>query len=285
MKSLKIALLGCFMTPLLAITQNIKNDSTAEKPQRPAFESSFIIDNPTNVVFSKKSMEMQIKHRFGLVHGGENDLAGLWAPANIRIGLSYVVFEGVMLGFGTTKFKRLQDFSLHMRLLRQTRSDKIPISASYYGNFVIDARKKELFAFAQDRFSFFHQIIFTRRFSRNLSLQLAPSISHFNLKGNGFTNDVFGLALGGRCKISPQTSILIDYSLPFTNYAEVEGEDINPKPGLSIGFEFATSGHAFQLMVSNYNGIIPQENYAFNQHDFFNGDFLIGFNITRVYKF
>ena len=285
MKFIKTVLLGCFMVPILAMTQNTKNDSTLEKPQRPAFESSFIIDNPTNVVFSKKSMEMQIKHRFGVVNGGENDLVGLWAPANIRIGLSYAVFEGVTVGFGTTKFKRLQDFSLHMRLLRQTRSDKIPISISYYGNFVIDARKKELFAFEQDRFSFFHQLIIARRFSRNLSLQIAPSISHYNLAENGFKNDVFGLALGGRCKISPQTSILIDYSHPFTNYPEMDGADINPKPGLSIGFEFATSGHAFQLLVSNYKGIVSQDNYAFNQNDFFNGDILIGFNITRVYKF
>ncbi len=277
--------MSCSLISTLAIAQNINKDTIPEKPQRPAFESSFIIDNPTNVVFSKKSMEMQIKHRFGVVNGGENDLAGLWAPANIRLGLSYAVFEGVTVGFGTTKFKRLQDFSLQMRLFRQTRSDKIPLSASYYGNFVIDARKKELFAFTQDRFSFFHQIIFARRFSRNLSLQIAPSISHFNLAENGFKNDVFGLAMGGRCKISPQTSILIDYSHPFTNYPKVNEEDINPKPGLSIGFEFATSGHAFQLLVSNYSGIVPQENYAYNQNNFFNGDILIGFNITRVYKF
>ena len=277
--------MSCSLISTLAIAQNINKDTIPEKPQRPAFESSFIIDNPTNVVFSKKSMEMQIKHRFGVVNGGENDLAGLWAPANIRLGLSYAVFEGVTVGFGTTKFKRLQDFSLQMRIFRQTRSDKIPLSASYYGNFVIDARKKELFAFTQDRFSFFHQIIFARRFSRNLSLQIAPSISHFNLAEKGFKNDVFGLALGGRCKISPQTSILIDYSHPFTNYPKVNEEDINPKPGLSIGFEFATSGHAFQLLVSNYSGIVPQENYAYNQNNFFNGDILIGFNITRVYKF
>mgnify|MGYP000660457523 FL=1 len=283
--TIKKCLLGCFLVPILAFMQNTKNDSIPEKPQRPAFESSFIIDNPTNVVFSKKSMEMQIKHRFGLVNSGENDLAGLWGPANIRIGLSYSIFEGVTLGFGTSKFKRLQDFSLHMRLLRQTRSGKVPLSASYYGNFVVDARKKELFEFEQDRFSFFHQIIFARRFSRNLSLQVAPSISHFNLVETGFKNDVFGLALGGRCKISPQTSILVDYSHSFTNYDDVDGVDFNPKPGLSIGVEFATSGHAFQLLISNYNGIVPQENYAFNQNDFFNGDVLIGFNITRVYKF
>jgi hypothetical protein len=112
-------------------------------------------------------------------------------------------------------------------------------------------------------------------------MQVAPSISHYNLAEAGMKNDVFGVALGGRYKVSPQTSILVDYSHPFTNYED----GFNPEPGLSLGVEFSTSGHAFQILVSNYNGIVPQKNYSFNQNDFFSGDILIGFNITRVYKF
>jgi hypothetical protein len=264
-----------------AVVQKIKKDTIPEKPERAAFESSYIIDNPTNVLFTKKSMEMQIKHRFGLINGGENDLAGIWAPANIRLGLTYAVSDRWTLGFGTTKFDRLQDFSLKVGILRQTRSDKIPISISYFGDFAIDTRKKENFEFDQDRFSFFHQIIIARRFSPDFSLQIAPSISHYNFVEYKKSNDVFGLAVGGRYKISPQTSILLDYSHPFAN--NPNGED--PEPGLSVGIEFSTSGHAFQLLISNYSGIVPQKNYMFNQNDFFSGDFLIGFNITRVYKF
>jgi len=59
----------------------------------------------------------------------------------------------------------------------------------------------------------------------------------------------------------------------------------NPNPGLSLGFEFGTSGHAFQLFITNYAGIVNQENYMYNQNDFFNGDILIGFNINRIYNF
>ncbi|EAR00260.1 DUF5777 family beta-barrel protein [Maribacter sp. HTCC2170] len=279
-KNIKSILFAFALAPFLVVSQG-KKDSIPEKPQRPAFESSFIIDNPTNILFSKKSMEMHINHRFGLISGGNNDLAGLWAPANIRLGLTYAFFDGWTVGFGTTKFNRLQDFNTKVSLLRQTRSDKVPVNLSYYGNFVIDARPKELFDFDTDRFSYFHQLIISRRFNRNFSLQLAPSISHYNLAELGKKNDVISAALGARYKVSPQTSILVDYSQPFTNY----GEGLDPKPGLSLGVEFSTSGHAFQIIVSNYNGIVPQKNYSFNQNDFFNGDILIGFNITRVYKF
>lgn len=285
MNPFKIFLLVFSMLPLGVVSQKIKKDTIPDKPERSAFESSFIIDNPTNVLFGKKSMEFHINHRFGLVNGGNNDMFGLWAPANIRLGLTYAFFDGVTLGFGTTKFNRLQDFNMKIALLRQTRSGKVPVSISYYGNFVIDARKKELFDYDQDRFSFFNQLIFARRFSPNFSLQVAPSVSHYNLVETGFKNDVFGVAVGGRVKISPQTAILIDYSHPFTNYPDRDGVEINPEPGVSLGIEFATAGHAFQIIISNNDGIVPQRNYAFNQNNFFKGDFLIGFNITRVYKF
>lgn len=285
MTYIKILLYLFLMLPFLVFSQESKEETFEEKPERPAFESSYIIDNPSNVLFGGKTLEIQIKHRFGLVNGGENDLVGIWAPSNIRLGFSYAISDTWTLGFGTTKFDRLQDFSLKVGLLRQTSSGKIPANLTYYGNFTIDARKADNFEFAQDRFSFFHQVIIARRFGPNLSLQIAPSISHYNVVESRMRNDKVAIALGGRYKISPQTSILIDYSQPFTHHVGGVVLDNDPEPGFGIGVEFSTSGHAFQLFITNYSGIVPQKNYAFNQNDFVKGDFLIGFNITRAYRF
>ena len=55
--------------------------------------------------------------------------------------------------------------------------------------------------------------------------------------------------------------------------------------GLSIGTEFATSNHVFQIFVSNYNNIVPQQNAMKNINSFGTKDILIGFNITRRYNF
>jgi len=99
-------------------------------------------------------------------------------------------------------------------------------------------------------------------------------------------NDRFAVAVGGRYKVSPNTAILLDYSQPLTQFNDPERPDVNLNlPGISMGVEFATSGHAFQVFISNYNGIVPQKNYMYNPNDFFKGDFLIGFNITRLYNF
>lgn len=286
MKNFKIILIAFLILPLCVLSQQKEKDSIIDKPERPAFESSTIIDNPTNVLYSKNTLEIQMSHRFGLINGGENDLAGFWAPSNIRIGLSYAILDRITIGYGTTKFDRLQDFSLKLALLRQTRSNKTPLSITYYGNMTVNAKKKENFNLIQDRYSFFNQIIFAKRFSPKLSLQIAPSISHYNLVETFMENDRVAVAIGGRYKISSNTSLLFDYSQPITQWDDPDRPDVNFNlPGVSLGVEFGTSGHAFQLFITNYNGIVPQKNYMFNQNDFFKGDFLIGFNITRLYNF
>ena len=270
------------LVPLFAIAQDEepKEEEVKEKLARPAFESSMIIDNPTNVLFSKNTLEVNMAHRFGVIDGGENDLAGIWAPSNIQIGASYAIHERLTIGVSTTKFDRLQSLIWKVALLRQTRANKMPLSVSYYGNWTVDARKKENFNLIQDRYSYYHQVIIAKRITPGFSLQIAPSISHYNLVDKNMENDLIAIAAGGRLKISDQTAIMMDYTQPVTRF-----DSNNPKPGLSVGVEFATSAHAFQILVSNYNGIVPQKNIMFNQNDYFKGDVLIGFNITRLYNF
>lgn len=291
MKNYKTILVALLLLPLFVFAQDDKtgqeDKKEKEKLARDAFESTLIIDNPTSVLLSKNALEVQMQHRFGVINGDQNDLAGFWGAANIRIALSYGIHERLTLGFGTTKDNRLQDFNWKAALLRQTRSDRVPVNVTYYGNFTIDARRKSNFNMIQDRYSFFNQLIISRRFSPKVSLQLAPSISHYNAVEEFRENDRVSIAFGGRIKISSQTSILFDYSQPITSFGEdPDNPDVDLNlPGVSLGVEFATSAHEFQLFISNYNGIVPQKNYMYNTHDFFSGDFLIGFNITRIYNF
>jgi hypothetical protein len=281
------------MLPIIAVAQEDdtkKEKKVKEKLERAAFESGTLINNPTNVLFKKNTLEVMLQHRFGLMNnGGANDLAGFWAPSNIRIGLSYAIHDRVTIGYGTTKFSRLQDFNWKVALLQQTRSNKMPVSVTYYGNFTVDARKKENFTYLQDRYSNFNQLIIAKRFNSKFSAQIAPSVSHYNVVKNTMRNDMVAIAIGGRYKISDQTSVMVDYSQPLTSFMLD-----NPPPGISFGVEFGTSAHTFSIFATNYNGIVPQQNYMFNQNDGFGtdspfgkggGDFLIGFNITRNYNF
>lgn len=290
-------------TALAQDSKEVEQDTIVkkkEKLERAAFESSYIVDNPTNIVLNHKALEVQMQHRFAKM-GDWSDFQGIYGPnANIRLAGAYGVHERVTLGFGATKNKMLLDVNAKVAILRQTRSNSMPLSLSYYGDIAYDAREQTAVMvpplnYNQDRFSYFHQLIMAKRFTPEFSMQFTTSVSHYNAVYDGMQNDRWALSLGGRYKITPNTAILFDYSQPLTQFdmsskPNSEGELIKETrytnhPGLSLGFEFGTSGHAFQLFISNYSGIVPQENYMWNKNDFFNGEILLGFNITRIYNF
>ena len=59
MKNYKILLLVFLIIPFITFSQEGKDSVVVkDKPERPAFESSFIIDNPTNVLFDKNTLEV-----------------------------------------------------------------------------------------------------------------------------------------------------------------------------------------------------------------------------------
>lgn len=290
MKNHKIILFSLFLAPMFIFSQNKAKDSIVDKPERPAFESSSIIDNQTNVLYSKNSLEIMMQHRFGSINE-ENSLLGIYgANSNIRIGATYSILDWVTVGYGITKKYRMSDFSLKVGILNQTRSGRTPVSLTYYGNIGIDGRSGDandgVFITRQDRYSYFHQLIIAKRFNSKLSLQLAPSFAHYNAVDFGLENDRISIAFGGRYKVSDQTSIIFDYSQPLTKFIDdpVTGLSYN-NAGISIGTEFATSAHAFQIFITNLNGIVPQQNYMKNTNEFSGDGILIGFNITRIYNF
>src|SRR5476651_2736685 len=75
------------------------------------------------------------------------------------------------------------DWNLKYSIIKKTRDNSMPISITYFGNAAMDTRKKDnttLFVTTSDRFSYFNQIIIARKFSDKVSIQVAPSMSHFN---------------------------------------------------------------------------------------------------------
>lgn len=273
--------LSCIL--LLLLSANLfaqEADSLAEKkdkPQREAFRSAWLIDNVTSVLNPKKTLQFDIQHRFGVMNSGNNDLAGLWGPSNIRLALAYSISNSLTIGFGTTKDYLLQDFNIKVGLIRQTRSGKVPVSLTFYGNTAIDARKSDFFAKSSDRLSYFGQLLVTRRFTQAISLQVAPSFSHYNIVDPSQSNNLFAIAVGGKVNIGDKTALLIDYNQPLGEFSN--------NPGLAIGIEMSTGLHAFQVFVGNYNRILPQTNYFLNENKLSEKQFLIGFNINRLWKY
>jgi archaellum component FlaG (FlaF/FlaG flagellin family) len=257
------------------------------------FEGNYLIDEQTVMVPIQGTFEFDIQHRFGTVNNGTTDLFGIFGGATMRLGFSYVPVSNLQIGFGATNERMQADGNIKYAILKQTKSGSMPVSVTYFGDAAMDTRKKDnttLFVNTTDRFSFFNQIIIARKFSETLSLQAGVNDSHFNnlegyldAAGNVqpiLKNDNFGVSVTGRYKISDETALIANYDQPIT-----QNPGNNPHPNISFGIEFKTSGHDFQIFAGNYSSLLPQNNFVYNQNDFKKGQFLIGFNISRLWNF
>lgn len=250
------------------------------------FESTWLIDNQTTLVPMKQTLQFDILHRFGTVNNGFEDLWGIYAPSNIRIGLSYVPINNLMVGFGLTKDRMVKDFNLKYSIISEDRNPEYPVSVTYFGNMAIDSRPQGGFLYTSDRFSYFHQMMVSKKVNRDFSIQGSINLSHFNAvdafifedeKIPEMRNDHFSFSILGRYKVSDAFAFIANYDQPITKH-----NLNNPNPNISFGIEVATPLHAFQVFFGNYRWMVPQYNNFFNNNNPWDGQFLIGFNITRL---
>jgi hypothetical protein len=283
----------------IALAQD-EEEKEKPRPQRAAFESAILLANQTDVINGSKTLEWAIQHRFGTVTTGSSDLWGIFASSNIRLGFSYSIMDRLSIGLGATKISVTNpyiDGNIKGKILQQARSGGSPINLTAYANVVIDTRNEDNFATQVHRFSYFAELILSRRFTKNFSLQLCPQYSHFNAVDALYKNDVFGLSLGGRIKVSSQGSIIFEWTEPLTEHpvntaAEEYKKDAGPNRNVSFGYEVSTSAHAFQFFIGVYRSILPQYNLSYNTNQFFKKiddsdklSFAIGFNMTRLWGF
>jgi len=277
------------------------------KPVKNTFEGTWIIDDQTVMVPVKGTFQMDIMHRFGTIGNGYQDLDGLFAPANIRLGVNYAPINNLYLGIGFAKADLLWDGNAKYAIIKQTKG-KSPVSITYFGdlayNTTYDADHSN-FPHTTDRITSFNEIIFARKFNDKFSLQVAPTLSHQNSVNGYYTkidstgstifeqmkHDQFGIAIAGRYKISESTAIIVNYDQPLT-----QEPTNNSHPNVAFGFEFTTSGHTFQLFMGNYQLLNQSHNSLYNTNNPFGytdangtfvkgGQFCFGFNISRLWNF
>lgn len=260
--------------------------STKAEPVKYTFEGTWIIDNQTVMVPNRGAFEFGIQHRFGTVNNGWEDVFGVLAPTNIRLALSYVPIKRLIVGVGLTKEMVEVDINAKYAILLQTPGS-MPVSLTYFGNVAMDTRDQD-FRYEIHRFSYFNQLLIARKMSNKISLQVAPSISWFNnvegyVDNEGeiqkkMENTHLAIAFSGVYKFNKSMGLLLNYDQPISEHTTN-----NPDPNLSLGVEFSTGSHVFQVFFGNYYYILPQNNNFYNQNDYTNSRYLIGFNITRIW--
>jgi len=267
------------------------------------FESNFLVDDQTTVVFDKKSLGFAIQHKFGTMNNGSSDLWGMYGAAtNIRLALDYVPIKHLQIGAGISKIHMITDVSAKYSILQQSSDNKMPVSLAVYGVVGMDGRGASNFETGtvvdtkgetmpvsisfNDKVSYFSQVIVSRKFTEWLSIQAGGSFTHYNMVGWDENHDLFGLHALGRIKISPQSSLTFNYSAPLKIESISEQSEMpDYQPTIALGWQISTFTHAFQIYVSNAPSMLPMENMMYNRAKFDKNGIAIGFTITRLWAF
>jgi hypothetical protein len=223
-----------------------------------------------------------ISHRFGNIKGGLYDFFGL-DQAHNRLGFEYGIGDIAGLSIGRNSFEKTYDGAVKFRILRQqTGLKNIPLSLTWYSGIFIntvkwsDPERENLFS---SRLSYVNQVLMARKFGKKLSLQLSPSHIHRNLVTyEGDQNDVFALGFGGKYNFARKVSINAEYFWLMPGQTADDFEN-----SFTLGFDFETGGHVFQLHVSNSQGTTEKDFIAGTTGRWLEGDLYLGFNIYRVF--
>ena len=269
-------------TLLLVTAINLNAQEEEENDTRPIRDpwgTIRLVDNPTTLNLYKGGLSLEINHRFSEIKE-ISDLFGIYGTANTRMAMNYGITDRIQAGFGTTRDYKLQEFEWKVALLTQTRSNSMPISLSYYGNAVIDARSKDNFHPDPDQFSFTQRLSYLTQVvlahkAGPVSMMITPAFAWFNGVPNGFNNVNLAVSAGIRAQVIGFHSIILEYDQPLTQHEAQE-----TYPNLSAGVEIGTSTHSFRVFVCNAQNIVKQYNMFYNTNNPWEGNFRFGFNIS-----
>jgi hypothetical protein len=246
-----------------------------------AFKSSRVINTHSIEMIGAGMMDVRILHRFGPVSQGAGELFGL-DQASMRFGFDFGINKNLTIGIGRTTYKKEIDGFLKYRFIQQSTGYKsAPVSLvgvvgmSVYTYKNPDPTKPLSF---NDRSGSYFEMIVGRKFNRNFSMQISPTLVHRNLVAANDENDIFAIGIGARYKFSKRMAFVVDYSYVANGLPKTTGA--NP---LSIGVDIETGGHVFQLHFSNSAGMNERSFITETTNSWGSGEVRFGFNLSRIF--
>jgi len=272
------------------VADSLFNSMNANNPRQnvPVFSSSRLILSQTTETVKKNNLNFLVLHHFGDFAGsagGGKTFFGLDAIADVYIGFEYGITNNLNIDIGRSTIPLtggLAQLELKYALVHQTSDGSSPLAITILGE--TGAQLYNSFPTFGDRLAYFGEAIFARKFSHDFSLQLAPSIVQDNLpipNAPGNEETFFSLTASTQIKVSKIMSIVVDYAHPFSSYRSAHGYS-DP---VGLGLQVVTGGHVFTINVTNAKAV-SEVNYLSNtQSDFSEGQFRLGFTISRMFDF
>ncbi len=252
------------------------------------FKATRIINGSSIENLGAGVLDFRISHRFGRIDQGSQNFYGL-DNATTRIGIDYGITKWLMAGIAHNTFNKEDDGFAKIKLLRQ-KQHGMPFSLSYAGSVSMQTTPAPQLPAADstkwyfsNRLYYTNQLLIARKFSERISLQIMPTIVHYNLvDSTKFSNNTIAIGIGGRIKLNKRIAITGEYYYRVTN-ADLTVSGQKTYNALSLGVDLETGGHVFQLMVTNSQGLTDRTSIGQTTDSWSKGALHFGFNISRVF--
>lgn len=228
-------------------------------------------------------LDVKISHRFTPVNVGAKGLWGL-DGANMRMGVDYGITKDLMVGIGRTNGGLLDGFAKFKFLHQSTGKVNMPVSAAISGGLFWRTQKDNTLNNYSDRINTSLQLIIARKFNDYVSLQVVPTIVHYNsVAKSSIPNDFYSVGLGGRLRLTKRVNLTAEYYYRINKPDDFTVNGSKPVNCLSVGFDIETGGHVFQFHFSN-SPDMNDRSFINETTSKWNVDAVrFGFNIARVF--
>ena len=261
----------------------------------PAFKDTRVINTHSVETVPKGKLDFRVGHRFGDLagnRGGWKTFYGLENASDVYFGFEYGITESITASISRSKgagpLRQLVHGYIKARLLRQQEVGS-PLSITLVGLSSLSTMQKsdnpELlssFETTSQRMAHHAQLLLARKFSDRFSLQLSAGLTHRNRVAFNEENDIFSIGLATRIQLNRVFGLIIDATYPISDRYSWDRGYYFP---LGIGFEIGTGGHVFQINFTNSNGIVETDYIPYSSSNWEEGEFRLGFTISRLFNF
>jgi Membrane bound beta barrel domain (DUF5777) len=271
-----------------SLTAMLDKDNVAPKkePVSYTFKATRIVNGSSVENLGAGVLDFRISHRFGRLSEGSSNFFGL-DDATTRIGLDYGITKWLMVGIGHNTLNKDDDGFLKLKLLRQYKHG-MPVTVSFVSSLSVQTSTPPVLPTGDtwlfsNKLSYVNQLLIARKCTDWLSLQIMPTIVHYNLVDSSkFSNNTIALGIGGRIKISRRVAITGEYYYRLNN-TDLLFQGQPTYNSLSVGVDIETGGHVFQLMLTNAPGVDERTFIGETTDSWAKGNLHFGFNISRVF--
>lgn len=260
------------------------------------FKDTRVINSHSIETIPAGKLDMRIGHRFG-DFGGDNGgwptFYGLENASDVLIGFDYGLSNDMMIGLARTKGAGPLRQNIHgkykVRFITQEKNGNQPISVGLVGMMSYSTMQKSesegvlnFFEKPDHRISYHIEMILARKFGNRFSLQVAPAYTYRNIVPSLDENALVSIGAAARIQATKAIGILLDGKYIFSEQRGAEGSGFYAPLGIAIEWETG-GGHVFALNFTNAAGIMETDYIPYTQSNWADGEFRMGFTISRLF--